>query len=229
MKRPTPVILLLATALLAASCLQQQQQKAGQDEQKKSEATPQALPPLHLGAVHQVYPEQGFALLRIIGPMPKPGDTLITHPANGSTERIGNLSISVQQPSRGDIIAADIRSGTVVKGDRVFRYRNISQPPSDDVIAVERPAGMPDEEATKPETQAADHDAGLSPEDFDAFVNTPALEEGEAPAPLSTDTTVLPVSVPAAPGSAPGAPSAPTKAPDYLNSIPDSIDGWDDL
>ena len=57
------VILFLPTAC--------QQQNITKDDQQ-NEAN-QAPPPLHLGAVHQVYPAQGFALLRIIGPMPKGG------------------------------------------------------------------------------------------------------------------------------------------------------------
>ncbi len=216
MNRFAPAALLLCLALLPTACIQQQRKAAD----KQEEAKPRVLPPLHLGAVHQVYPEQGFALLRIIGPMPGPGVTLITHPANGSNERIGNLSISSQQPSRDGIIAADIRSGTVVKGDRVFRYRNVAAgDDSGDIIAAERPTGLSSEQ-TEPDLDA------------EPIIPPPAAEESEAPIPApeelpAVETTVLPTLEPAAPGSEPDAPSAPAHAPEYLDSIPDSIDDWD--
>lgn len=119
---------MLTFALVAAASLTscQQQRVPEQKEQKIA----QEAPPLHLGAVHQVFPEQNFALLRIIGPLPKTGTTVISHPADGSTSRIGNLVISSDQPARNSIIAADIRSGTVVKGDRIFQYRDILPPPA---------------------------------------------------------------------------------------------------
>ncbi len=216
MKRLASTTLALALSLLPVGCLQQQQQQRAREEAEQ--AAPRMRPPLHLGAVHQVYPEQGFALLRIIGPMPGPGVTLITHPADGSNSRIGNLCISSQQPSRDGIVAADIRSGTVVKGDRVFRYRNIAeQDESDDVIAAERPTGLATQDAL-PTT--------------DTPIPAPEFSADEAPIPApelsgSVETTVLPTTIPAAAGSAPGAPAAPAQAPDYLNSIPDSIEDWD--
>ncbi len=221
MNRSAAATALLCLSLLPAACIsQQQQQQRRVAEAAAAAAHPKLRPPLHLGSVHQVYPEQGFALLRIIGPMPGPGVTLITHPANGSNERIGNLCISSQQPSRDGIVAADIRSGTVVKGDRVFRYRNISEPDAtDDIIAAERPTGL------APETT----DGGVD----DAPIPPPVTQseqDAPIPAPLSVptvETTVLPTTAPATPGSDPGAPSAPAQAPGYLDSIPDSIDDWD--
>ncbi len=216
MSRFTTAALLLSLSLLPTACLQQQLQQQQQAEAQQ-EVKPRALPPLHLGSVHQVYPEQGFALLRIIGPMPGPGTTLITHPANGSNERIGNLSISSQQPTRDGIIAADIRSGTVVKGDRVFRYRNVAASSSSgDIIAEERPTGLaPDEQEVAP----------IPPPVIAEETPFPAAAE-TAPA---VETTVLPTTAPVAPGSAPDAPRAPAQAPDYLKSIPDSIDDWDSM
>ncbi len=227
MNRCATACFLLCTTLLTSSCLQQQQPQQ-QEEQTEKSTQPRVVPPLHLGAVHQVYPEQGFALLRIIGPMPAPGATLITHPANGSTERIGNLCISAQRPSRDGIVAADIRSGTMVKGDRVFLYRNISQNTSDDVIAAERPAELPGAEESAAGEPLNNLHAGEGPEEETfSFEDAPALDAGEAEHEVST--TVLPLSVPAAPGSDPGAPGVPAKAPDYLDSIPDNIDDWDSL
>ncbi len=218
MKPPTAAVLLLALTLLPTACIWQQQKVETPAEPAAAEAKPQVLPPLYLGAVHQVYPEQGFALLRIIGPLPKAGDTLISHPADGSTGRMGNLCVSALMPARNGIVAADIRSGTIAKGDRVFRYRNIaSGAASDDVIAVERPAGMVED---------------MPPATSDTPLPAPApIEEEEAPIPPPTasptvETTVLPTFAPVAPGSDPDAPKAPAFAPDYLDSIPDSIDDW---
>ena len=80
-------IAIATVALLMGAC---QQSKPGQGKPGDQSNT---LPPLHLGAVHQVYPDQGFALLRIIGPMPKGGTVLISHPADGSNTRVGNLVV----------------------------------------------------------------------------------------------------------------------------------------
>ncbi len=180
--------------------------------------TEKAAPPLHLGAVHQVYPEHGFALLRIIGPMPKTGTTLITHPADGSNSRLGNLSISSQKPTRDRIIAADIRSGTIMQGDRVFLYRNIAQ------------QGAEEEEITVIDAPGAEEPATLP-----AIPELPAVDNALAgddtiPEPTAAnqvETTVLPTTRPVAPGSDAGAPATPYKAPSYIDEIPDNIDDWD--
>ncbi len=218
MKRLASLTLLLALCLLPSSCIwQQQQQKQGEETKEQEE---KLLPPQHLGAVHQVYPEQGFALLRIIGPLPGPGTTLITHPADGSASRIGNLCIASQQVSRDGIIAADIRSGLVLKGDRVFRYRNISSADEGgDVIVAERPAGLADAERPATGTEAP------IPAPETASGDTPA--DIPDPAGTTVETTVLPTTLPDAPGSESNAPATPYKAPDYLNSIPDDISAWD--
>ncbi len=216
MNRFAITALLFSLSLLPTACIQQQQQQ--QRQQEKTEAKPKMLPPLHLGAVHQVYPEQGFALLRIIGPMPGPGVTLITHPADGSSERSGNLCSSSQQPSRDGIIAADIRSGTVVKGDRVFRYRNVAtNDSSGDVIAAERPTGLAPE-ASEPDLEVAPIPPPVEEE------QTPVSLQTSSPA--AVETTVLPTTAPQAADSDPGAPGAPASAPGYLDSIPDNIDDW---
>ncbi len=223
MNRLASAALLLSLTLLHPACIQQQRRDAAEQEA----AAPKVLPPLHLGAVHQVYPEQGFALLRIIGPMPGPGTTLITHPADGSNERIGNLCVSAQHASRDGILAADIRSGTVVKGDRVFRYRNIAdsqqENSSGDIIAAERPAGLAAEES-----EFSAENAPIPRPRSDAYESPYSSAETES-APAMVETTVLPTTAPAAPGSDPSAPKAPAYAPDYLNSIPDNIEDWDSM
>ena len=134
----------LGAVLLCSGCMWQQQKADGTTTATEENV----LPPLHLGAVHQVYPEQGFVLLRIIGPMPRAGTVLISHPADGSNTRIGNLVVTSDQPAKNRIIAAEVRSGTPMKGDRVFMYRSIAQPveqpePAEEPAEINVPAVAP--------------------------------------------------------------------------------------
>ena len=227
-----PSSLILLPLLLLASCQQQQQQQQQQapvEEEKKEEQ--KILPPLHLGAVHQVYPEQKFALLRIIGPMPGPGVTLITHPADGSTSRIGNLVISTGQPARNNIIAADIRSGTVVKGDRVFQYRNIAaaQGNQDAEVVADTPEETqsahteprPEADIPSPVPAEAPITNKMSDEDFP----TPAPVQEEEPVTADGDTILESQPAPSVDIEPTGAPVH--AAPSYLNDIPDDINQWD--
>ncbi len=215
-----PLILLLAPLLMVGAC-QQQQHAQPEDQEVQKPKTP---PPLHLGAVHQVYPEQNFALLRIIGPMPGPGATLITHPADGSNSRIGNLVISTGQPTRNNIIAADIRSGTVAKGDRVFCYRNIAgyTEPSQDTASLQDDMA---EAAAKPTA-----DTTISQEEADPISN---MRDEDFPEPIvnredddTHDTVVETAPEPSVPVT-PASPTPQQAAPSYLNDIPDDISQWD--
>ncbi len=205
----------LVAALLLPACQQQQQQQQKTGSETATER--KVAPPLHIGAVHQVYPEQGFALLRIIGPMPRTGTTLITHPPDGSNTRLGNLCISSQQPTRDRVIAADIRSGTILKGDRVFLYRDISQQEEDEEIRV---IDAPTEEPEAPPTILGDPGTGDTEDEPSG---------GELPTNGGVETTVLPTTTPTGGGSGSkgSTPTAPTRAPGYLNDIPDNIDDWD--
>ncbi|MGN0865364.1 MAG: hypothetical protein ACI4P8_04390 [Akkermansia sp.] len=202
--------LFLLSALSAAclsACIRQQQATPATAQSDAGADKAVLPPPLHLGAVHQVYPEQGFCLLRMLGPIPVPGTTLISHPADGSNDRAGNLCVSHSQGSRNGMIAADIRSGIVLRGDRVFLYRDIAAP--------ETPGT---EEATSP----AEEDDTVR--DDDPLLNTPITDEAApaAPAPSeespSVDTTVLPAEV------QPDVPDAPSGK---LDDIPDDINDWD--
>lgn len=215
---------LTLSALLSGCSLLQQQTAPSED--KEHTKTP---PPMYLGEVHQVYPSQGFALLRIIGPMPKAGVTLITHPVDGSTSRMGNLAISADSAPRNGMAVADIRSGTVVSGDRVFLYRDISLPEVDedkvipDKIPVEKQQELPTAtpplhvEATRADLEAKQKPAAPAP----AVAPAPSLPEAlpETPQPAHATSPQLPT----APITLPAAPEA---APSYLNDIPDSVDGW---
>ena len=160
------------------------------------------LPPLHLGAVHQVYPEQGFVLLRIIGPLPKAGTVLITHPADGSNTRIGNLVVTSDQPAKNRIIAAEIRSGNLMKGDRVFMYRNIAQP-------------IEQQEQEEPEE-----------------IHVPAVTPGEpiAVMPKEEPATIAPIEEePIQPEPERPQKTKPQQkeTPKHILDIPDNIDDWD--
>lgn len=208
-------VMAAAAVLVMSTSCQHQQQQSQPSENKEEKEEIKVLPPMHLGAVHQVYPEQKFALLRIIGPMPRGGTVLITHPADGSNDRIGNLVVSSDFNARGNIITADIRSGEVVQGDRVFQYRNISHT-----------------EET-PESEAATQNAyrpifdSISPEEVEAA----RLQEGE-PEHIS-QTTEEDDTIPETPAQAPELPSTTAPAPppavdvpSYLDEIPDDIHDW---
>ncbi|MGN0836169.1 MAG: hypothetical protein ACI4OS_01900, partial [Akkermansia sp.] len=191
---------LSAVCLSACSWQQQAAPAAAQKEAEENKAT--LPPPLHLGAVHQVYPEQGFCLLRMLGPIPVPGTTLISHPADGSNDRAGNLCVSNSQGSRNGMIAADIRSGIVLRGDRVFLYRDIAAP------------------QTQEEEEQSPAEEDDTVRDDDPLLNTPITEEPPpaAPAPSadapSVDTTVLPAET---------QPDLPDSPSGKLDDIPDDI------
>lgn len=232
--RPLSTAALVMSALLLCSCSMMQQQGQQNTENEQQEATEaQQKPPLYLGSVHQVYPERQFALLRIIGPMPKEGAVLISHPFDGTADRIGNLRVASGQHSRNGIIAADIRSGVVMKGDRIFQYRNII---GDDAEATEQDGGdspvfeglEQDVEMPAESLQDDSQDYGVSrfnaagrakqethPEESAIIDPTP---QDPAPLPPATDNT--PFNEPPAPIN--------TMSPGIMD-IPDTIDGWDNM
>ena len=106
------------------------------------------------------------------------------------------------------MIAADIRSGIVLRGDRVFLYRDIAAPETPET-----------EEAPSP----AEEDDTVR--DDDPLLNTPITEEAPpaAPAPVeespSVETTVLPAEE--------QQPALPDSSPGKLDDIPDDINDWD--
>ncbi len=200
MKRLVTTALVCAAAVLPAC----QQQK--QPEPANAESENKVLPPLHLGAVHQVYPEQGFALLRIIGPIPAPGTVLITHPADGSNTRVGNIMVTADAPTGNRIIAAEIRAGQLVKGDRVFLYRHLLQP--EEKEEEEIPTGTP-VNIMPAETEQAP--AQILP-----------TEREHASEPVSEE---LPFPV-TSPERKPTNPAPEHKTPEHIFDIPDNIDDW---
>lgn len=223
-KRLIP-LLIVTLPLLPCSCsLFQQQEERERTEEREGNRIP---PPLHLGSVHQIYPDRQFVLLRIIGPIPKEGTVLITHPPDGANDRVGNLIVSSGQHRRGNIIAADIRSGTVIQGDRVFQYRNISQQNNEEEET--------DTETTETDTSGETDDTIQELPSFDSApvitdVGTPTGASAVA-APTLSSTGTPPAESPsepppaAAPTQTPLAPASPA-APNKLDDIPDHIDDW---
>ena len=198
------------------------QETATRSEQKKKD-----LPPLYLGTVHQVYAGQHFALLRIIGPTPRPGATLISHPQDGTNSRLGNLVVTDDTPPRRGIIVADIRSGEVAGGDFVYLYRSISQ--QEDVMerpidisaptSNEQAPDMPLNVRTRP-VQTPGTDNSPTNKLIEQALSEPGAQEGSG-SPASSVETQRPRQ------QQPHMPKLPDRAPSYLDSIPDDINQWD--
>lgn len=210
--------LLLAAALLSSCSVLQQQNKDQQQEEERKTPTP-----LYMGEVHQVYPSQNFALLRIIArPLPQAGETLITHPADGSTARMGNLVVSPDTSPNHDMIAADIRSGTVASGDLVFLYRNIAPPEeNNDTPTADTPApGDATADTSIPGVRVHATRADLPAEKTSVTA---------AAAPALTPTTeedTSPATTPRLPSQPITLPGQSDTAPSYLNNIPDNVNEW---
>ena len=209
-----PLLILLSCQLIAPSCQQQQQQQADQPAPQKEEAPP----PLYLGTIHQVFPADNFALVRIIGPRPAEGTVLVTHPQNGSADRVGNLLVSSAMHARNSIIAADIRAGVVMKGDRVFRYRSIA--------AQEEQSEEEPPEATN--LSGSEIDLGYTPPHIKEKLESDIARDNQNNEPAYTDeedtaaTSIQPdVPVPE--------PVLDTPEHNKFDDIPDNISDWDSM
>ena len=219
MKRFLPATLLILGCTLQFSCSQLKQEQEQSDKQE--ETTTKTPPPLYLGSVHQVFSGDKFALLRIIGPLPPEGTVLITHPADGSVERMGNLIVSSAQHARNNIIAADIRAGVVAKGDRVFRYRSIS--------AAAEPE---EEEAPQASTLSGEElDLGYVPDGLKQLMERNA--ENSTPAPNTTEEQTEyepePEQSPEESETAPQPEPSNDRGLPKFDDIPDDISGWDSM
>ncbi len=215
MREVSRILVYALSVVLCCSCSSWWAQNKPQKPEEKK--TP---PPLHLGAVQQVYPGQKFALLRIIGPLPGPGTTLISHPADGSTSRIGNLMVAENSKPRNGMVVADIRSGNVVSGDRVFLYRNVAEPEQPG-RGVTPPSLAETGAFSERQSSTLQTGTGNAPLPQAAPTQEPAMPTAPEPAKLPTgpDPNVAPDSMPAPT-------SAPSATPDYINDIPDDINGW---
>lgn len=217
MKKNLPVLLsALVCGLTFTSCSQFQQQQ--KQPAAPEEAIPDIPPPLYLGSVHQVFSSDKFALLRIIGPLPAEGTVLITHPADGSADRTGNLIVSSAQHARNSIIAADIRAGIVMKGDRVFRYRSIA--------AQEEQSEEEPPEATT--LSGSEIDLGYTPPHIKEKLESDIARDNQNNEPAYTDeedpaaTSIQPdVPVPE--------PVLDTPEHNKFDDIPDNISDWDSM
>lgn len=105
-------------------------------------------PPLYIGTVDRVFPAQNYVLVRLIGPIPQPGMTLITHAPEGPEVRTANLIVTSERV--GNIrIPADIRSGSVLTGDYAFAYRKLGSAPQATDGEVQSPDSATAPEAPK--------------------------------------------------------------------------------
>ncbi len=210
MRKFTAALAFCAALLCLSACSFVQQQNAEDSRDTREQPKPVIAPPLHIGAVHQVYPEQHFAMIRLLGPIPAAGATLITHPADGSPERVGNLCVSNGLHIRNGLITADIRSGTVVKGDRVFLYQAIAAPEG-----REQTDDTPLPADNTPADDVIPEPSGL---DTPADTNTPWATPSPAADTPAVETSVLPDD-----GTGVPEPTAPSSK---LDDIPDTYDGW---
>lgn len=242
-------LLLLPALSLLPACQTQREEEP--ERQKTDEPAP-----LYLGTVNQVLSDRGFVILRFIGPVPASGATLITHPADGSNTRVGNLVLSDISQARGNFATASIRSGTVVAGDAVYLYRDVLRHPGKEQQSGT--AGLPVGGSTIPGAlpglpgSEAGSAPGLSGTTFPGYAGGSSPTQPAAPSiPSLRDSLSDPVSD-ALSGTAGGAPAAPASAgdtapdtpantpstprrnspakdefPAHLNDIPDNMNDWD--
>ena len=202
--------LISAFCLIALGC-QTQSDPRDKDVNLDKQSQPA---PLYIGTVQQIYPQHKFVLVRLVGPQPAVGTTLISHPADNSNLRIGNLSASAEkiQNSISRMIAADWRGGEVMRGDAVYIYRNISD------IAKSKDDGN-----TKPPVGS---NLGANPvATASASTKTNAINQTAAKMENSSSSPFEPTATPkdALPKPSPGQRSTPKSVID----VPDNINEWD--
>lgn len=225
MRLTLPLFVLSLFCAGLTSCSQNQQQEEESASQAKEEVAPA---PLYLGSIHQVFPADNFVLIRIIGPRPTEGTVLITHPSDGSTNRMGNLVVSSSQHEGSRIIAADIRSGQIAKGDRVFKYRAIASAPEEK---------KKEEDTSDIFTTDADKlDVGYIPPEVIARRKQREAIKKQQAADAAQDFIVpteepnIPPAPDEEPDSSPAMPDIPVPAGlPRLEDVPDTINGWDSM
>ena len=223
MKYLTPILLTALTCSLGTSCSYIEKLCWWQKSPKLEEKKEQEAPPQYLGTVHQIYPKEKFVLLRIIGPMPKAGDTLISHPSDGSNTRMGNLVVSEDSAPLKGLLVADVRSGSVASGDRIFLYRNISATEKEKKIDGRTPVTKPGEGEELPQLRERVSGPGVVQQ-----------EPGKKPAPVRPEPSVTKEEsfveqkpAPAPIFETPPAPSGSAdKVPSHINNLPEDIDQW---
>lgn len=238
-------LILLPVLSMLPSCQTQLEEEP--ERQKTDEPAP-----LYLGTVNQVLSDRGFVILRFIGPVPTSGATLITHPADGSNTRVGNLELSGVSQTRGNFATASIRSGTVVAGDAVYLYRDVLRHPGKEqqsgtvgtpVAGGSLPGalpGLPGSEAgiTPPlsGTNVPGYAGGNDTASHAATPGIPSLQDslsdpvsdalsGTADGTSSSSQARGNTTAPAAPSR--GSSPAKDEFPSHLNDIPDNMNDWD--
>ena len=216
-----PVILCCS---LCSSCSYLEKLCWWQQSPSVSKGTKKSQPPLYLGTVHQVYAKEKFVLLRIIGPIPKAGVTLISHPVDGSTSRMGNLVVSEDSAPLKGMVVADIRSGSIASGDRVFLYRDISPAEESeekklDVMSLTKktadtaaPQIKDRAEAQDKAPQAAQTSAPRAAEAAAAEKPAPEEKRRQGPAPIFN--------------TSPNGGGSSGSVPSHINDIPEDINQW---
>lgn len=194
----TRLLILLLFPILLLSC-QSQRVIDGEVQEKEEKSNKPA--PRYLGSIYQVYPNNNFALIRLLGPNPKPGTTLIAHPADGSSARIANLCVSNEKVNNAisRVIAADIRSGSVMKGDAVYIYRSL-------LPASNMPAKSADKEELDQKQLAASDEKNIIIESALKATNESDNDPQFKDIPWETPT-----------------PSTDEEIPDYILDVPDNI------
>ena len=219
-------VMVIASALILSSGCESWWHLSQKQEPEKP--APKIPRPLYLGTVQQVYPAQKFALLRIIGPMPSPGATIISHPADGSNARIANLQVAEDSSPRNGMIVADIRSGVVAAGDRIFLYRNISSAPTERTVPSNDKTDTEESPRYVPPTPILNPSPNPSPR-VPASADQQKTTEEETTSGTLTTGEPEPSSTPESDSSSapqPSFPDLPQEVPSYIKDIPDDVTGW---
>ncbi|MFI3244318.1 MAG: hypothetical protein R3Y56_08710 [Akkermansia sp.] len=213
-------LLILSLPLLLLAC-QNQTSPDGSSDDPQEEKKPA---PIYIGTIQQVYPDHNFALVRLARMVPKTGTTLISHPADGTNLRLGNLCVSAEKidNSVSRMIAADIRGGTVVRGDAVYIYDNVlAQRPKKQVITEDTPITAEDAEFLADPVASVAHKQEAVQEGDD--ITPPWFEEDSSVAPIPAPAITAPNKLPA------GTKKSDPSLPSFIEDIPDRIEEWDDM
>lgn len=147
---------------------------------QKTPPAPEQPKPVYVGKIDKVFPEMKYVLIELYSSMYESGTVLISQSPDGVTpRRVANLCVSPERMG-STRIPADIRAGSVGKGDLVFLYRNMAAP-----TAQSTPAAT---DTTKTDDKkAADDDTPPFP------VETPAADGTKSP---TADPNSTPVPAP---------------------------------
>jgi hypothetical protein len=116
----------------------------------KEENKPASTAPQLVGRIASAPPGRSFVLIQSYGPWTQPPGTVLT--TRGENDRTANLRFSGE--TLGQFSAADIQSGTVVKGDAVYslhtpspKVKTFPSLEASPAAAPSEPPALPDEPA----------------------------------------------------------------------------------